>query len=83
MAKVIRFFLKKRGQLAVGPEKDSRFKKFSIDPRQTDMGKRLSPERLELLERTRKIRHSIGRVSINVGDILRQSNENGQSATRP
>ena len=39
--------------------------------------KRLSPDRLQLLEKIRRIRSSIGSVSTNSGDILRILSEDG------
>lgn len=43
-----------------------------------DDRRKLRPDRMRLLEQTRKIRRSIGPVSTNVADILRELNENGE-----
>jgi len=44
---------------------------------QKEMEARLSPERLELLKRTLKIRRLIGKVSRNVAELVHEMREHG------
>lgn len=44
---------------------------------QKDLEARLSPERLELLTRTLKIRRLIGKISTNVAELVHEMREHG------
>ncbi len=44
---------------------------------QEHAGVRLSPEGLELLERTLKVRRLIGKISMNVADLVHEMREQG------
>ncbi len=44
---------------------------------QKDVRARLSPDRLELLERTLKVRRMIGKISRNVAELVHEMREQG------
>lgn len=52
--------------------------KTTVSHVQVDPAKNLRPDRMRLLNDIRRIRHSIGPVSTNVAEMLRELRENGE-----